>query len=796
VLPRPGAEFGSYDVGERIGRGGMGVVYRAVHRDLQREVALKVLSEQFSSDADYRARFLSEARTLARLESPFVVTIHDAGERDSSLFLAMQLVPDGDLAAWLRQYGALPPAMALDLLRQVTSGLLAAHEAGVLHRDIKASNVLLRRLGEGGLRAYLCDFGIAQTEDAGHTRTGGVVGTWAYLAPERHRGVPASVRSDLYALGCLLWVMLTGRTPYEAASEMEVALAHMNAPVPQLPEHGPQERAINDLLRQLMAKDPAQRPASARALLPMIDRVTRGGGTAGTAGTAPVRPAPPVAAAPLSIPARPVASGDQPTHGRRGEHVPASAPGRVAHGDRRPTAASGRGRWWLAAGLTGVLVVAGGIVGVLLLGGDDPEGDGVVPIADVAYADDDQAGVVDADYTATPCGEPDAAADALRVGGLLPLRSNDSTYRGPTTAGLGLAVSDINAAGGVLGQPVCQSIEEAGDRIDLDSAEESAATLLDEAMSVVVGPTRSEVAEAVVPEFRDAEVPLIAVGAADSELSGISPYFFRTIGDTTTYDAAFAQLAQGDGADTIAFVTPNTPDKIEDRDRLRDAAEAAGSTCVWGCDDTELAQDADAADAVAPVVASGAETVVVLTEPTSPFMDAYAPAETGANVITIGGSFELAVEGYPAFFETVSALVNGARPSEAFVERLGGWTEATDGPDLTISTLAAETYDAVVLSALAAVRGEATDGVTIAENLRAVAGSEGGTECVTFRRCAALLEGGHEVTYRGVAVDAPIDADNDLESGRFSVLGYDESGEIIPEPVDEIVGTKQEQPED
>ncbi|WZH52952.1 MAG: protein kinase [Nocardioides alkalitolerans] len=792
MLPRPGAEFGSYDVGERIGRGGMGVVYRAVHRDLQREVALKVLSEQFSSDADYRARFLSEARTLARLESPFVVTIHDAGERDSSLFLAMQLVPDGDLAAWLRQYGALPPAMALDLLRQVTSGLLAAHEAGVLHRDIKASNVLLRRLGEGGLRAYLCDFGIAQTEDAGHTRTGGVVGTWAYLAPERHRGVPASVRSDLYALGCLLWVMLTGRTPYEAASEMEVALAHMNAPVPQLPEHGPQERAINDLLRQLMAKDPAQRPASARALLPMLDRVSR---STGGPGPAPARPA--VAEAPPSAPAPAgrTASGDLPTQGRRrAEPGPGSAP---AHGERRTTSGTGRGRWLLAAGLAGVVLVAGTLVGVLVLGDDDPEGgDGTVPLADVAFADDDQPGVVDADYTVTPCGDAGSATDALRVGGLLPLRSNDSAYRGPTTAGLGLAVSDINAAGGVLGRPVCQSVEEAGDAIDLESGEEGAAELIDQGMSVVVGTTRSEVAEAVVPEFRDAEVPLVAVGAADSELSGISPYFFRTIGDTTTFDAAFAQLAQENTADTVAFVLQRVPDQIEDRDRLRDAVEAAGSTCVWGCDDTELAEDTDFSDDAAAVAASGAETVVVLTEPTSPFMDAYAPAKTGANVLTVGASFQLAVEGYPAFFGTVSALVNGARPSEAFVERLGGWTEATDGPDLTISTLAAETYDAVVLSALAAVRGEATDGVTIAENLRAVAGSEGGTECVTFRRCAALLEGGHEVTYRGVAVDAPIDADNDLESGRFSVLGYDESGEIIPEPIDEIVGTKQEQPDD
>lgn len=792
MLPRPGAEFGSYDIGERIGRGGMGVVYRAVHRDLQREVALKVLSEQFSADADYRARFLSEARTLARLESPFVVTIHDAGERDSSLFLAMQLVPDGDLSAWLRQYGAMPPALALDLLRQVTSGLQAAHEAGVLHRDIKASNVLLRRLPGGGVRAYLCDFGIAQTEDAGHTRTGGVVGTWAYLAPERHRGVPASAGTDLYALGCLLWVMLTGRTPYEAGSEMEVALAHMNAPVPQLPEHGPLERAINDLLRQLMAKDPTQRPASARDLLPMIDRLPRGAG-------APPSPSSPSSSPSPSVPPAtggPVVSGEMPTQGRRRpEPVPPSGPVRADRPDRSTRSSSGRGRWWLAAGLVGVVLVAGGVVGVLLNGRDDPDDPGGdVPLADVPFADDDQAGVVDADYTVTPCGDAGAAADALRVGGLLPLESNDATYRGPTTAGLGLAVSDINAAGGVLGQPVCQSVEEAGDALDLESGEASVATLLEDDMSVVVGPTRSEVAEAVVPELRDAEVPLVAVGATDSELSGVSPYFFRTIGDTTAFDDAFARLAQENTADTIAFVAQQgASDQLEDRDRLREAAVAAGSECVYGCDDTQLAVDGDFSDDVAAIVASGAETVVVLTEPTSLFMAAYAPAETGANVVTVGASFRIEVQGHPEFFDTVSGLVNGARATEGFVERIEEWASATDGPEPTISTLAAETYDAVVLAALAAVRGEATDGATIAANLRAVAGSEGGTECATFRRCAALLEGGHEVAYRGVAVDAPIDADHDLESGRFSVLGYDDAGQVVTEPVDEIVGTKQEQ---
>lgn len=267
-MPAPGEDLGPYHVTRVIGRGGMGVVFGAVHRGLEREIALKVLPAEMADEVEYRARFLSEARTLARLDSPHVVTIHDAGEIDGCLYLAMQLVASGDLSAWIRVHGPLDLPTALDLLLQIADGLAAAHDAGVLHRDIKTSNVLLR---EGRrLHAYLCDFGIAQAGDTQHTRTGAVVGTWAYLAPERHDGTPATTATDVYALGCLLWVMVTGRAPYEGSTEWQVAVAHRTEPIPQLVGNDPQSAAVSALLRDLLAKRPEERLDSAAEVVARV----------------------------------------------------------------------------------------------------------------------------------------------------------------------------------------------------------------------------------------------------------------------------------------------------------------------------------------------------------------------------------------------------------------------------------------------------------------------------------------------------------------------------------------------
>ncbi|MGI8644720.1 MAG: serine/threonine-protein kinase [Nocardioides sp.] len=263
--PTPGDRIGAYRVLRRIGSGGMGMVFAATHEGLDRDVALKVIAPHLADDDAFRARFTSEARALAALDSPHVVHVYDHGEHDGHLYIATQLVPDGDLGSMLRARGAPPVRTAVDLMAQVAEGLSDAHQAGIVHRDIKPANVLVRESG-GRVTAYLGDFGIARQVDAEHTPTSRTIGTPSYMAPELHTGGKAGVSTDVYSLGCLLWATLTGKAPYAGTSDYEIVHAHVESPVPQLPASGPLVDGVNAILRTAMAKDPAERPQTAAAV--------------------------------------------------------------------------------------------------------------------------------------------------------------------------------------------------------------------------------------------------------------------------------------------------------------------------------------------------------------------------------------------------------------------------------------------------------------------------------------------------------------------------------------------------
>lgn len=236
----------------------MGVVFEAIEENLGRRVALKVLAIQLAEHPEFRARFAREATVLARSDSPHIIQVYSHGEQDGCLYLATQFVPGGDLAARVRQEGLPGPEAALDITAQVASALADAHAVGVVHRDVKPQNVLLRP-GRGEVHAYLCDFGIARDDESSLTQSGLIAGTYAYLAPERFRGEPATPASDIYALGCLLWFLLTGRPPFEGGM-VQLAEQHELAPVPQLPD-APDR--LNAFLRRAMAKDPRARYGSA-----------------------------------------------------------------------------------------------------------------------------------------------------------------------------------------------------------------------------------------------------------------------------------------------------------------------------------------------------------------------------------------------------------------------------------------------------------------------------------------------------------------------------------------------------
>jgi serine/threonine protein kinase len=265
--PREGETIGPFRVGRRLGGGGMGVVFEAHDVALDRAVALKVIAPELAEDADFRERFRREAQVQASLDSRHVVPVYGHGEDESRLWIATQLVPDGDLRTLLTAYGPPPATVAVDLVTQVAGGLADAHAAGLVHRDIKPANVLLRRRDDGGYTAYLADFGIARRLDADQTRTAlATVGTPTYMAPELHTGGRPGVASDVYSLGCLLWATLTGSAPYAGTSDFEVVTAHRDHPVPQLADDTPLARGLNDVLRRTMAKDPRDRPASAAAV--------------------------------------------------------------------------------------------------------------------------------------------------------------------------------------------------------------------------------------------------------------------------------------------------------------------------------------------------------------------------------------------------------------------------------------------------------------------------------------------------------------------------------------------------
>ncbi|MCA0296651.1 MAG: serine/threonine protein kinase [Actinobacteria bacterium] len=264
-FPAIGDRIGAYRVDAEIGRGGMGIVYRATQLALDRPVALKILDPLLSADPSFVARFTREASILAGLDSPHIVQIHDHGEADGRLYLAMQYVGGGDLSRLIEQDGPLPPLAALQIFTQVVEALGDAHTHGIVHRDVKPSNVLLRADASEPF-AYLCDFGIARTEESGLTRTGTVAGTWAFMSPETHTGSPATPRSDLYSAACVLWAMLTGRNPY-SGTDVQVAMAHVQSPVPQLPGSDPLIVALNRLLWACLAKDPDDRPDTAAEVL-------------------------------------------------------------------------------------------------------------------------------------------------------------------------------------------------------------------------------------------------------------------------------------------------------------------------------------------------------------------------------------------------------------------------------------------------------------------------------------------------------------------------------------------------
>ena len=332
-----------YELKEIVGTGGMSSVYCAFDTLLERRVALKILHEQFGSDEEHVERFRREARAVAQLSHPNIVTVIDRGEEDGKQFIVFELIEGENLKELVVRGGPLPIRRVLELGLEVGRALAFAHAQGLVHRDVKPQNVLLNAEG----LAKVTDFGIVRSLDAvgGQTETGTVLGTSHYIAPEQARGERVDAHTDVYSFGVVLYELLAGDVPYAGDSFLSVAMKHVNEPVPNVLERRPDTPLrLASLVERCMAKVPYERPASmddvVRELEAVRGRARREGrrrgdddrqaeaGREAAAGAAPAQALPGLAGPPRPAPARRSDRGD-----------PLGRPGR-----RRRSCAGGRCR--------------------------------------------------------------------------------------------------------------------------------------------------------------------------------------------------------------------------------------------------------------------------------------------------------------------------------------------------------------------------------------------------------------------------------------------------------------------
>jgi hypothetical protein len=305
--------FAGYRVEGLLGRGGMGVVYRAEHPRLGASIALKVMDPQLATDEVFRERFLREARAAARIGHPNIVPIYDAGEWNGDLYMAMRLIEGEDLKSLLRKGGPLSVEQTHEIGMQVASALDAAHRSGLIHRDVKPGNILIEvgREPGSGFTAYLADLGLTKHLESrmGLTQSGQMVGTIYYAAPEQITDGQVDGRADIYSLACVLFECLTGSPPYVRDNEAAVIWAHLNDEVPRPTSVNPSlPRGVDDALAKGMARSPDDRFPTARKLVDALrttpEDVTKAVGRNGTQTRAPTGSQSPPEPAPNSRQAR------------------------------------------------------------------------------------------------------------------------------------------------------------------------------------------------------------------------------------------------------------------------------------------------------------------------------------------------------------------------------------------------------------------------------------------------------------------------------------------------------------
>ncbi len=413
--------------------------------------------------------------------------------------------------------------------------------------------------------------------------------------------------------------------------------------------------------------------------------------------------------------------------------------------------------------------------------GDDDE-----PTAEdsSASASDEPTDEGPAEVTNDKCDAGATSADTFKVAGILPITGNLAFLGPPEIAGVGYAVSDINANGGVNDADSCYQMEDSGDTSDLAVSSNSADKLIQGSPSVVIGAASSSVTENVVQTFTDAQITEVSPANTATALSGVSPFYFRTVVPDSVQGNALATLIASDGYQKLAFLVFNDTYGTGLRNEIEKNFTGNGGECVYGCkgDGNEFpAAQTTFSSEVSAALATNPDAIMILafdeTKAIVPELVAQG-WDMSKSYLSDGNTASYTEDLPPGSMTGAQGTVPGADAPAEFKAQLNAWNQLANGEDLSDYSYAAESYDATILAALAAIRGGANDSVTVKDNYAAVSGATDGEECTSFADCAALLEEGEEIKYSGPSGIGPLNDQNDPSSGLVGIFQYDDTNAV------------------
>jgi branched-chain amino acid transport system substrate-binding protein len=384
-----------------------------------------------------------------------------------------------------------------------------------------------------------------------------------------------------------------------------------------------------------------------------------------------------------------------------------------------------------------------------------------------------------AEPTNDQCKNGTTSADTFKVGGILPLTGNLAFLGPPEISGVGLAVSDINAAGGVIGEDACHQIEDSGDSTDMSISTASAGTMVAAKPSVVIGAASSSVSLNFVDTLTDAKITQVSPANTAVDLSGYSPFYFRTAPPDTVQGNALGTLISSDGYKKIAFLVFNDTYGTGLRNYTQATIEQNGGEVVYGGkgdgDEFPAGQTTFSAEVTAALNSNPDAIVVLAFDETKAIVPELANQgwDMSKTYFTDGNLSDYSEVFDKGLLEGAQGTLPGNDPEQGFKDQLAAWYDVAQGKSLNDYSYGAESYDAVILAALAAVKGNSTDSQTIQENYAAVSGATGGEECNTYADCVALLEDGSEIQYSGPSGIGPINDQNDPSSAFIGIYSFD-----------------------